>query len=139
MALNQHHNDIYRRGIVRATAGTMFALPIVAAKNAEFFRFCQATGTRIVTTSSHAREETFDEVVASPERLAIVLGSESRGCSPELNAAAALRCRIPMTPTVESLNVSAAASVLLFSRYRARSADVITTRPMFTENACFCH
>lgn len=118
VALNQHHNDIYRRGIVRASAGTMFSLPIVPAKNRDFLRFCQASGTRLVTTSSHAGDGTFEEVVASAERLAFVLGSESRGCSAEMEAAADLHCRIPMNPAVESLNVSAAASVLLFSRYR---------------------
>lgn len=118
VALNQHHNDVYRRGIVRASAGTIFSLPIVPASNTEFLRFCQASGTRIVTTSSHANDDTFEEAIAFPGRLALVLGNEARGCSPEIEAAAALRCRIPMNRAVESLNVSAAASVLLFLRYR---------------------
>lgn len=121
VALNQQHNDIYRRGIIRASAGTMFSLPIVTAKNEEFLRFCQASDTRIVTTSSHADGESFEEVVTSTQRFAFVLGSESRGCSRELEAAADLRCRIPMSRDVESLNVSSAASVLLFARYRGRA------------------
>lgn len=126
VALNQHHNDIYRRGIMRATAGTMFSRPIVPAKSKDFLRFCEASGTRIVTTSSHASDDAFEEVIASPDRFALVLGSESRGCSPEMEAAADLRCRIPMSNAVESLNVSASASILLFSRYRSRSTR---TRP----------
>jgi TrmH family RNA methyltransferase len=119
VVLNQHHNDIYRRGIVRASAGTMFSLPIVTANNRDFLRFCQASGTRIVTTSSHAIDDVFEKMVRLPERLALVFGSEARGCSSEIEAAAHLRCRIPMSRAVESLNVSAAASVLLFSRYRS--------------------
>jgi tRNA G18 (ribose-2'-O)-methylase SpoU len=121
--LNRQHRETYRRGIVRASAGTMFSLPIVAAKTTELLRFCEASGTRLVATSSHASEASFDEVMASPERLAIVLGSESRGCSPEIEAAADVRCRIPMSSGVESLNVSAAAAVLLFSRFRSVPPD----------------
>jgi tRNA G18 (ribose-2'-O)-methylase SpoU len=133
VALNQQHNDIYRRGIVRATAGTMFSLPIVTAKNQEFLKFCQASGTRIVTTSSHAGGEAFEEVVNSPDRFAFVLGSESRGCSRELEAAADLRCRIPMSTAVESLNVSAAASVLLFARYRGRAKPELSRHFLWRE------
>lgn len=120
VALNQHHNDLYRRGVTRATAGTMFALPLVTSKTKDLIRFCRASGTQVVVTSSHGTEDMFEEVLDSPRRLALVLGSEARGCSPEIEEAADLACRIPMSPDVESLNVSVAASVLLFARYRAR-------------------
>ena len=53
-----------------------------------------------------------------PQRLAIVFGGEKEGCSQALSAAATLRVKIPMTPKVESLNVSAAAGIMLYNRLR---------------------
>jgi RNA methyltransferase, TrmH family len=48
-----------------------------------------------------------------PRRVAIVLGSERSGVSPELRALADATVSIPGTGAVESLNVSVAAAVLL--------------------------
>jgi TrmH family RNA methyltransferase len=114
--LDTHHSDIYRRGTVRASAGTIFQLPLVAATTDAFLKFCRASGTTLVATTPHGGS--FSDVMATPGRLAFALGSETRGCAPALVAAAGLHCRIPMSPHVESLNVSAAASVLLFCRSR---------------------
>jgi 23S rRNA (adenosine1067-2'-O)-methyltransferase len=117
--LNQLPADVYRRGIVRASAGAIFRVPLVPATDDGLVRFCRASGTRIVATSSHASGG-FEETVAHPDRLALVLGSETRGISAEIDGVADIRCRIPMNPQVESLNVSAAASVLLFARRQHR-------------------
>ncbi len=46
--------------------------------------------------------------------MAILLGSEGEGLPTELLARADQRVRIPMTGTAESLNVAAAAAVLLY-------------------------
>ncbi len=124
--LNQDRTDVYRRGIVRASAGTIFKLPIVTATTVSFVRFCRASGTRIVATSAHAQGG-FDEVASCPDRLALVFSSETNGCSADVEAAAHWQCRIPMSPRVESLNVSAAASVLLFARSPFARATTLQT------------
>jgi tRNA G18 (ribose-2'-O)-methylase SpoU len=46
----------------------------------------------------------------------IVFGSEKEGVSPALTDAATLQVRIPIDRRVESLNVSAAAGITLYSR-----------------------
>lgn len=51
---------------------------------------------------------------------ALLLGAEGAGLPPELEAAADARVAIPMADPVESLNVSAAAAVLLFEARRRR-------------------
>ncbi|HEV2054322.1 MAG TPA: RNA methyltransferase [Methylomirabilota bacterium] len=48
-----------------------------------------------------------------PARLALLLGTESRGLSAEALAAADLHVRIPMAPEMDSLNVAAAGAVAL--------------------------
>jgi tRNA G18 (ribose-2'-O)-methylase SpoU len=53
-----------------------------------------------------------DEVaLGADERVALVLGAEGPGLTAEVLAAADLRVRIPMAPSVDSLNVAAAAAV----------------------------
>ncbi|MBW7865463.1 MAG: RNA methyltransferase [Candidatus Hydrogenedens sp.] len=51
---------------------------------------------------------------------ALVLGNEGRGISPELMARCAARVRIPMFGAIGSLNVAAAAAVLLYEIRRQR-------------------
>ncbi len=50
--------------------------------------------------------------------VAILLGAEGRGLSPELAARAGTGVKIPMAPGTESLNVGAAAAVICFERVR---------------------
>jgi tRNA G18 (ribose-2'-O)-methylase SpoU len=50
----------------------------------------------------------------APERAILLLGNEGDGLGP-VSAAADLRVTIPMDPTADSLNVAAAAAVLLFA------------------------
>jgi tRNA G18 (ribose-2'-O)-methylase SpoU len=50
-----------------------------------------------------------------PSRLALVVGNEGAGLTPQVDAAVIRRVRIPMSPTVESLNVAAATAILLWA------------------------
>jgi TrmH family RNA methyltransferase len=49
----------------------------------------------------------------------IVFGSEGRGASPDIESVAR-GISVPMSPRVESLNVAAAAAIILAGSYRAR-------------------
>jgi 23S rRNA (guanosine2251-2'-O)-methyltransferase len=51
----------------------------------------------------------------------LILGSEDKGISRELIALSDNQIKIPMTGTIESLNVSVAAGILLFEITRQRS------------------
>jgi tRNA G18 (ribose-2'-O)-methylase SpoU len=51
------------------------------------------------------------DTVDPPERLAVCLGAERVGLSPEVQAACTLRVRIPMHHGVDSLNVAAATAI----------------------------
>jgi RNA methyltransferase, TrmH family len=56
-----------------------------------------------------------------PERLVLVLGAEQGGVDPELARACELKLVIPGSGAVESLNVAAAAAVLLSEWLRQRA------------------
>ncbi|MBL7663386.1 RNA methyltransferase [bacterium] len=61
------------------------------------------------------------------EKLAIVLGSEKQGVSPELKAQASFAAHIPMYGFVESFNVSVACAITLFcSTLKGRKLETLS-------------
>ncbi|NBW80215.1 tRNA/rRNA methyltransferase [bacterium] len=78
----------------------------------------------VAATSSHAKSSSLNDT-ALPERLALLMGSETEGVSPQLLEAAQLKVCINGTGHVESLNVASATAILLneFSRQIQRRTD----------------
>lgn len=113
--LNMDPLDLYDRRLIRASRGYMFSLPIMTASTKQFLEYCKANDETLLVTAMEA-EKTVDEIASIPERLLIVFGSEKEGCSPEIEQAATMKARIPISEKVESLNVSAAAGITLFNR-----------------------
>ncbi|MCA9709342.1 MAG: NshR/TsnR family 23S rRNA methyltransferase, partial [Myxococcales bacterium] len=107
--------DVYDRRLIRASRGHVFSLPVVACDTPALLGFCRQHGLGVLVTTPHA-DTPIERIATLPQRLAVVFGSEKRGCSAELLEAATLRVAIPMVPEVESLNVSAAAGIVLFLR-----------------------
>lgn len=77
-----------------------------------------ARGLAVVATTATGGAR-YDEVDLT-RPLALLLGGEGGGLSPEALAAADVRVTIPMAPAVESLNVTVAAAVMLFEAARQR-------------------
>lgn len=73
----------------------------------------KASGYQIaVTTLRESTIQSFAPIEGRP--LAIVFGNETTGCSPDMERAADVRIQIPMSGTVESLNVGVAAGISLY-------------------------
>ncbi len=113
--LNTEHVDIYDRRLIRASRGYVFVLPVIATTTAAFIQFAKQNNLQVLVTNAHA-EKLVQDIASIPQRLMIVFGSEKDGCSQALTDAATLQVRIPIDPRVESLNVSAAAGITLYSR-----------------------
>lgn len=94
------------------------------ATTAEALAALRGAGYRIVATTPHSGDtppEAFD-VAEGP--FAVVFGTEHAGVSDEMIAASDAFIRIPMCGFVESLNVSACASILLYQlSQRLRASD----------------
>jgi tRNA (guanosine-2'-O-)-methyltransferase len=73
---------------------------------------------------THPQGELLPEDLAAIPRLALVLGNEQAGVSPELTAACRRGVRIPMRGFVESLNVSVSAALLLSAATRGREGTI---------------
>jgi tRNA G18 (ribose-2'-O)-methylase SpoU len=107
--------EVHDRRLIRASRGHVFSLPVVKAATGDLVAFCQQHDWPLLVASPHASLPAHD-VAGLGERLVIAFGNEKEGCSQALRDAANFQVKIPTEPVVESLNVSAAASIILFQR-----------------------
>ena len=104
--------DVYNPKVVRASAGSLFRIPVVEAELADV----AATGLRLLATSSH-HGEVYTETVLSG-RVAVVVGNEAHGVPHDAPVDGWLT--IPHAGAAESLNVAMAATVVAFEVARQR-------------------
>ncbi len=114
--------------MVRASTGTLFALPVVEAGGEETRSFLRARGFALLAATPHA--ERLHTAVKLTGNVALVLGSEQYGLSDGWLKAADLKVRIPMLGMADSLNVAAAATILLFEAVRQRIAAGMVAAPV---------
>jgi TrmH family RNA methyltransferase len=110
--------DLANPNVIRASAGTYFAVPLAAAPTGEIIAWLQRRRVRVVAARVET-ERAYDEAdLTGP--LAIVLGSEAEGLTDAWQAADIETVRLPMHGIADSLNVSVAAAVLLYEARRQR-------------------
>ena len=105
--------------VIRASAGSVFRLPIAKAKLGAALPQMRTQGLRLVATSSH-RSKPLGEADLS-RSLAIFIGSEGAGLPRELLAQMDEVVAIPHSASVESLNAGVAASIVLYEVARQKS------------------
>ncbi|MEI7546760.1 MAG: RNA methyltransferase [Actinomycetota bacterium] len=104
--------DPYNPKVVRATAGSLFRVPVVVADLAAV----RAAGLRLLATSSHQGEAYTDVDLVAP--VALIVGNEAQGVADDAPVDGWIT--IPHEGVVESLNVAMAATVLAFEVARQR-------------------
>ena len=114
-----HSVDPYNGKCLRASAGSIFAIPVVVEPDVgAAVGALQANGLRVLATTLDG-EASLDEVeLAGPT--AWLFGAESHGLSPQLAQQADIRVAIPMAGAAQSLNVAAAAAICLYQSARAQ-------------------
>lgn len=104
--------------LVRASAGSLFRLPMVEVKLEEAVETLRGRGVRLVATSSHRGAPLDQARLSGP--LCLFIGSEGAGVPRELLKKMDEVVAIPHSPRVESLNAGVAASILLYEAARQR-------------------
>jgi RNA methyltransferase, TrmH family len=117
--------DPYNGKCVRASAGSLFHLPVVAGTRLEeAVVTLREAGLRIIAADGRAGRSLDDPEVqarlAGPT--AWMFGNEAWGLPPELVALADEPVAVPIYGRAESLNLAAAAAVCLYASARARQA-----------------
>ena len=121
--------DVHNPNVVRASTGTMFTVPIVEATSDEALEWLGRRGFRILAATPHAEKLHFE--VDLTGNVAIAVGAEQYGLTAKWMDGADIRVRIPMLGTADSLNVSAAVTILVYEAVRQRIAAGIDAVPAF--------
>jgi RNA methyltransferase, TrmH family len=109
--------DPFSPECVRASTGSIFAVPLVRLTEDAFARAAEGwTGEVVATSMTGARD--FRRTYRPP--VLLLMGSEGRGLSPALAAFASTSVRIPMASGTESLNVAIATALMLYEIRRTR-------------------
>jgi TrmH family RNA methyltransferase len=104
--------DPYARECVRATMGSVFAVPIVKATREVFLDWRKHWSGDVVGTHLDARED-FRKVAYKGPTL-LVMGSEGPGLSQTIAAACTRAVKIPMAGRLDSLNLAVATALMLY-------------------------
>jgi RNA methyltransferase, TrmH family len=121
--------DPYNGKCVRASAGSLFHLPVVAgARLEEAVIAMRQAGLRIVAADGRAGRPLDDPDVQArlSEPTAWMFGNEAWGLPPDLVALADEPVAVPIYGNAESLNLAAAAAVCLYASARAQRVHRVT-------------
>jgi RNA methyltransferase, TrmH family len=106
--------DPWNAKAVRAAAGSIFRLPIVAAEWEALGAWLHEHAFAILAADTSGEPLGEDR----PDRAALVVGNEGAGISPATQIYADRVVAIPLRGRAESLNVAAAAAILLYELLR---------------------
>jgi RNA methyltransferase, TrmH family len=112
--------DLFNPNVIRASVGTAFTMPLAAAPAGEVLAWLREHRIRPVVARVDA--ETLHVDADLRGAIALVVGSEAEGLSDVWAGEDMLPIRLPMLGVADSLNVSAAAAVLVYEAWRQRRA-----------------
>ena len=107
---------------IRSSAGALTRIPVARVGSIRnTLKSLQAEGFQVVAATEHSRKLMYDADLRKPT--VIVMGSEEKGISKEVLKLCDEQLAIPMIGAIESLNVSAAAAIMLFEVVRQRIGE----------------
>jgi TrmH family RNA methyltransferase len=118
VVLAGHSVDPYNGKCLRASAGSIFSVPVVVDPDAgQAVTALRAAELQVLATTVDGEVSLDDVALEAPT--AWLFGPEAHGLSTELAERATHRVRIPMPGNAESLNVASAAAICLYQSGRA--------------------
>lgn len=109
--------DVYGPKTLRATMGSIFRVKIFENKNLpEVLTEMKNVGLKVIVSSLEADKNYFEQDFDGG--VALVIGNEAHGITPEVKSKADCLIKIPMKQEMDSLNASVAAGILIYERYR---------------------
>jgi TrmH family RNA methyltransferase len=104
--------DPYSLEAVRATMGSIFAVPLVKMSQADFLALAGAWPGDVAGTHLRGEHDFRAVTLRSPQL--IVMGGEGPGLSPPTAAACSRLLKIPMAGQLDSLNLAIATALMLY-------------------------
>lgn len=104
---------------IKTSAGALLKIPVCRAHNLKTsLEYLKDSGLMLAAATEEGTTDSWDADLKGP--LALIMGNEETGVSPEYIKRCDLELRIPLKGTIESLNVSVAAGMLLYECVRQR-------------------
>lgn len=104
---------------VKTSAGALHSFPVCRERSiVRAIEYLRESGLKVICAGEKSGEIASDAPLTGPAVL--IMGSEDKGISRELIALSDHQVKIPMTGTIDSLNVSVASGILLYEIIRQR-------------------
>ncbi len=104
---------------VKTSAGALLSIPVCREENlGNAIKFLTASGLKVIAANEKATNDYSQTAMSEP--IAIIMGAEDEGVSPDHLRLCDETVSIPMLGSIDSLNVSVAAGVLLYEAVRQR-------------------
>ena len=110
--------DIYNPNVIRSSVGGFFTVPIGVASNEDIIEFLKQN--QIATYAASLQKSISYEKIDFSAPTAVIVGTEATGLSEFWTRKTKSNIKIPMLGTLDSMNVSVAAAILLFEATRQR-------------------
>ncbi len=110
--------DIHNPNVIRSSVGAFFLVPMFQMDSAEALKLLKSHHLDLLATTPHT-DKFYDEVDLK-KGVAIILGTEQLGLTDLWMENATLKVKMPMLGKMDSLNVSNAASVMMYEVVRQR-------------------
>lgn len=114
--------DIYNPNCVRSSVGTLFTVPVIEAQSADTLFWLQKHKIKVVAATPAAKMDFTEADLSGP--IAVVVGTEQLGLSELWMSASDIQVAIPMKGIADSLNVSNAATLLMYEILRQRKSGL---------------
>ena len=111
--------DIYNPNVIRSSVGGLFSVPIGIGSNKDILRFLKQNKITLYAASLQD-SISYDKIDFSTPS-AIIVGTESKGLSTFWMNQSDLKIKVPMLGTLDSMNVSVAAAILIYEATRQRN------------------
>ncbi|HEV7246396.1 MAG TPA: RNA methyltransferase [Shinella sp.] len=109
--------DPFSMETVRATMGSVFAVPLVKASPADFLAWKKTAGVQVVATHLAGAVD-YRTIDYKKKPVVLLMGNEQSGLPEELAREADALARIPQAGRADSLNLAIATGVMLFEARR---------------------
>lgn len=109
--------DPYSMETVRATMGSVFALPLVKASPADFLAWKKGAGVSVVATHLAGAVD-YRTIDYGKKPVVLLMGNEQAGLPDALAREADALARIPQAGLADSLNLAIATGIMLFEARR---------------------
>lgn len=105
---------------IKTSSGALMNIPVVRSMNLKHtLSFLKESGLKIIAATEKSEKFLWQTSLSEP--LALIVGSEESGVSPEYLRFCDEKAMIPMQGQVASLNVSVAAGMFLYEVVRQRT------------------